>query len=144
MAPGLQYMVSFVRQNMKFNDILLTDAQLFTKYQELHGLMGFAIEESPLLCKALRLALLKAFSPSQEHSVQKEYKGNLTGDVVIALEDAKKSLRWGTYGIDGKQPLQYVRLIDCATDHLRKILSGQPISELYREVIESILKDRKA
>lgn len=142
MAPGLQYMVNFVRQNMKFNDILLTDSQLFTKYQELHGLSGFAFEQSPLLLKALRLAIVKAFSSSQEHSVQREYQGNLSGSMVVSLEDAKKSLRWGTYGIDGKQPLNYVRLIDCSTDHLQKILSGQPINEIYRDVITSILEDR--
>jgi hypothetical protein len=59
------------------------------------------------------------------------------------LNEIKHLLRWGTFGIDGKQPLQYVRLIDCSTEHLSNILKQRNISEIYQKVIGLILKDRK-
>lgn len=50
---------------------------------------------------------------------------------------------WGTFGGDGKQPLKWVRLIDCSTEHLLNILRTQfYISTLYVKVINLILEGR--
>lgn len=61
----------------------------------------------------------------------------------------KHKLLWGTRGKDGKQPLTYVRLIDCTSEHLQAILDypyppNKVLSPLYVEVIKDILAtDRK-
>jgi hypothetical protein len=55
-----------------------------------------------------------------------------------------KFLEWGTYGKSGKEPLKWVRLIDCSTEHLKAILNTQKqISGEYRETIQFILKERE-
>lgn len=60
------------------------------------------------------------------------------------FESAKKIARWGTYGKNGDQPLTYVRLIDCSTDHLKAILRTQEdrTDPEYVKIIKSILDDR--
>lgn len=61
-----------------------------------------------------------------------------------------KNALWGTYGPTGKDPLKYVRLIDCSTDHLKKIkiqcdlnqvISGIP--HPYIKFINKIIKKRR-
>lgn len=60
-----------------------------------------------------------------------------------SFEDIKKKLLWGTYGKDGDQPLKYVRLIDCETEHLQAIIKDvAKINPLHRGVILSILIER--
>lgn len=55
----------------------------------------------------------------------------------------KANLRWGTRGKDGDQPLKYVKLVDCTTEHLHAILDTQSqILPLVRSVIHAILEDR--
>ena len=73
----------------------------------------------------------------------KEYP---TFKIVADLEDAKKIARWGTRGKSGRDPVKWVKLIDCETDHLEAILATQPhiaSFEGLREIIEGILADRK-
>lgn len=67
------------------------------------------------------------------------------------LNEWKFKAGWTTFGKSGKKPGQAVRLIDCATDHLQAILKTQPHIDAikrrgvsYRDVIKSILDDRKA
>lgn len=62
---------------------------------------------------------------------------------VTNIEVAKRLAEWGTYGYDGKQPLTYVRLIDCSTDHLKAILRQVGGLSDYGVIINSILKDRQ-
>lgn len=63
---------------------------------------------------------------------------------TMPLEQAVKHAVWGTYGKCGTQPLRYVRLIDCSTEHLLAILRTQPhISSGVRFVINHILNSRK-
>jgi len=52
---------------------------------------------------------------------------------------------WGTCGPDGKDELNYVRLIDCSTDHLKNILkySSASITPDYHTIIYEILNSRK-
>lgn len=55
-----------------------------------------------------------------------------------------KGYMWGTYGKDGKQPLQYIPLVDLETEHLHNILITEawhlPVG--YVEEIGCILKER--
>ncbi len=59
-----------------------------------------------------------------------------------SLEMKKKKLIWGTRGKDGKQPLKWVKLIECETDHLKAILKQVTPHQPHTEVIQSILEDR--
>ena len=72
------------------------------------------------------------------------------------LPEFKRKALWGTYGKYGEHELQWVRLIDCSSDHLRAILSGKQtyskvkqalmvaiIGPYMSRIIESILEDRK-
>jgi hypothetical protein len=54
----------------------------------------------------------------------------------------KEKLVWGTFGKDGKQQLKWVKFIDCEDDHLKAILNIK-ISDLYKDVINTILEERK-
>lgn len=60
------------------------------------------------------------------------------------IDKIKPYLRWGTFGPSGEDPLIYVRLVDCSSDHLHKILQ-QPCAcgDLYKTVIRSILEERQ-
>lgn len=52
-------------------------------------------------------------------------------------------MMWGTYGKSGNEPLRWVRLVDCSTEHLEAILSTQgQITHAYRAAINSILYQR--
>lgn len=54
------------------------------------------------------------------------------------------NLLWGTYGIDGNQPLKYVKLKDCETSHLKNILTNcRNIPDYVRNVINIILEKRR-
>ena len=37
-------------------------------------------------------------------------------------EVQRKIIKWGTYGIDGKQPLQFKPIADMDTDHIKSVL----------------------
>ena len=57
-------------------------------------------------------------------------------------EDIENKLVWGTYGIKGDQPLTWVFLKDCETNHLINILKVPNLSPLIKVVIESLLSKR--
>ena len=83
-----------------------------------------------------------------------EKSGYGTKWIEYNLDDAepfnviKGKLLWGTRGKDGKQPLKYVRFIDCESEHLQSILDytgygkGKELSKIQKDVIKSILYDR--
>ena len=59
-------------------------------------------------------------------------------------EEARDNYHWGTYGKDGKQPLRYVRVLDCDTAHLQAILSTQGnLSPLLKKLITDELQRRE-
>lgn len=59
-------------------------------------------------------------------------------------DEMVSNLLWGTYGINGDQPLKYVRLIDCETTHLKAILTNcRYIPDYVRNVINIILEKRR-
>lgn len=58
------------------------------------------------------------------------------------FEEARAKVLWGTYGKSGREPLKYVRLIDCSDEHLRNIQRTQNLGSAYALVVSSILLDR--
>lgn len=55
----------------------------------------------------------------------------------------KETALWGTYGKSGSEPLRWVRLVDCETDHLLAIVRTQPqLPAGYLAIIHDILADR--
>ena len=62
---------------------------------------------------------------------------------VTDLQKAIEIAEWGTYGKGGNEPLKYVRLINCSTDHLRAIRDQcQKFNKAYVILINEILKQR--
>lgn len=59
------------------------------------------------------------------------------------LEECKQRMLWGTRGKSGKEPLKYVRLMDCETEHLKAIKSEPSVHEFLVIVISHILADRE-
>lgn len=58
--------------------------------------------------------------------------------------EAKYKLKWGTYGKKRDQAIEWVRFVDCSTNHLQAILRTQKqIPGVAKLIIESILRDRK-
>ena len=58
-------------------------------------------------------------------------------------ETIREAFKWGTRGIDGKQPLTYIALKDLATDHIEAILETQThITEEIRQVFIDELEYR--
>jgi len=51
-------------------------------------------------------------------------------------------LLWGTYGVNGDQPLTYVLLKDCSSDHLQNILEIEKLNPIHRKVCKLILEER--
>ncbi len=55
----------------------------------------------------------------------------------------KRRMLWGTYGLYGDQPLKWVPLFECTTEHLQAILRTQLcISRSTQLLIIEILNDR--
>ena len=48
--------------------------------------------------------------------------------LIVTLEDTHEVIReacdWGTYGINGDQPLSYITLCDMTTDHIGAVLKN--------------------
>jgi hypothetical protein len=60
------------------------------------------------------------------------------------FDTKKENLIWGTYGKDGTEPLKWVKLIDCTSDHLQAILDNvRGIGPLHTKVIKVILEERE-
>lgn len=63
--------------------------------------------------------------------------------VDTPFDEIKVKLIWGTYGVDGDEPLKWVKLVDCTSEHLKAILENcKGIGFLHRRVILTILGDR--
>ena len=64
------------------------------------------------------------------------------------IEKHKYTVKWGTYGKDGNEPLRWVRLIDCSSEHLVNIIINLHIhgychNRPYFDIIKTILKNRQ-
>lgn len=65
--------------------------------------------------------------------------------IAAYIQDLIPIARWGTRGKDGKDPVKFVKLIDCEDEHLEAILTTQfALSQGYKLIIETILQIRKA
>lgn len=84
------------------------------------------------------------FTPENAVKEEVEQLHTTSSDIIIDFSVLKNNLRWGTRGKDGTDPLTYVRLIDCSTEHLRAILTTQYPSTDYKMVIRSIIEDRES
>lgn len=75
------------------------------------------------------------------HPSQKQIKAKKKQALNNISDDARKAV-WGTYGIAGKDPLKWVYLTDCSTDHLNAIMSqitmniNHPYIPLIMEILE--------
>jgi hypothetical protein len=68
----------------------------------------------------------------------------LPDDIELDIEELKfQNAIWGTRGKSGKEPLKYVHLVDCETDHLEEILKLKQVKSVYTIFINRILKERK-
>jgi len=52
-------------------------------------------------------------------------------------------LKWGTYGINGDQPLSYISISDMDTDHIGNVLGMGHISSVHRNCMKNELKNRR-
>ena len=52
-------------------------------------------------------------------------------------------LKWGTYGINGDQPLSHISISDMDTDHIGNVLGMGHISSVHRKCMENELKIRR-
>lgn len=67
----------------------------------------------------------------------------LVDSTVNGLDAAKAVATWMSKGKDRTQPVTFMLLKDCTTDHLKNIILNKPnLSADYKRVIESLLTDR--
>ena len=58
-------------------------------------------------------------------------------------ERQRNILKWGTYGKDGNQPLQYKTIAEMETAHLGSVIALRGISPILRECMVNELKLRR-
>ena len=69
-------------------------------------------------------------------------------DMVVTTEDSFEVVRqacdWGTYGINGDQPLKYVTVAEMETDHIKAVLQNVKfINSSIKTTMEHELEYRK-
>lgn len=69
-------------------------------------------------------------------------------DMVVTTEDSFEEVRqacdWGTYGINGDQPLSYIKLCDMETAHIEAVLQNvSRINPAIKASMEHELEYRK-
>jgi len=52
-------------------------------------------------------------------------------------------LKWGTYGINGDQPLSFISISDMDIDHIVNVLGMGNISPAHKKCMENELKNRR-
>lgn len=74
---------------------------------------------------------------------------SLNGDEVLKtlyedepLEVAREYMEWGTYGVNGDEPLHFLVLKDMTTTHIQAILKTLPTSNSYFKFFKEELKNR--
>ena len=68
--------------------------------------------------------------------------------LIVTLEDTHEVIReacdWGTYGINGDQPLSYINLCDMSTAHVNAVLQNVPsINPAIKIAMEHEMEFRK-
>lgn len=68
-------------------------------------------------------------------------------ELSVSLEDGHEKVRevaaWGTRGLTGSNPLEYILIKDMEEAHIKKCLELDYISDTIRQVFEDELKWRK-
>jgi len=75
-------------------------------------------------------------------------RSSVNGDeewLTVTLADSHEQIReaceWGTYGINGDQPLSYIALCDMTTAHIEAVLKNVPsINPAIKTAMESELR----
>ena len=61
------------------------------------------------------------------------------------FDKVRKAVEWGTYGINGDQPLKWVKLCDMETAHINAVLKNVPsIDDSYARAFDLELKLRES
>ena len=68
--------------------------------------------------------------------------------LIVTLEDTHEVIReacdWGTYGINGDQPLSYITLSNMTTDHIEAVLKNvSSINPAIKIAMQNELEHRK-
>ena len=69
-------------------------------------------------------------------------------ELSVTLEDGHNKVRevikWGTYGINGNEPLRYITLMEMSDSHIQSCLDNVPtMNSSYRAAFNNELKFRK-
>ena len=74
----------------------------------------------------------------------KEYLRDIcnTTKTSCRLSEAKKLIRWGTFGRNHVHPLKWVKLTNCTDEHLTNILLQPHVHNIIRKIIINIQEDR--
>ena len=59
-----------------------------------------------------------------------------------SMPELREAFTWGTYGVDGDQPLTWVKLKDMEIDHILNVLKIQTLEAWRRELFERELRHR--
>ena len=62
--------------------------------------------------------------------------------VDSSMPKLREAFTWGTYGVDGDQPLTWVKLKDMEIDHILNVLKIQTLEVWRRELFEKELRHR--
>jgi len=54
------------------------------------------------------------------------------------FDKVREAITWGTYGINGDQPLSYIKLCDMETEHIKAVLK---LDRVYPEYIGAMKKE---
>jgi len=54
------------------------------------------------------------------------------------FDKVREAITWGTYGINGDQPLSYIKLCDMETEHIKAVLK---LSKVYPQYIGAMKKE---
>ena len=54
------------------------------------------------------------------------------------FDKVREAITWGTYGINGDQPLSYIKLCDMETEHIKAVLK---LDRVYPEYIVAMKKE---
>ena len=58
------------------------------------------------------------------------------------FDKIRNNFEWGTKGVDGKQPLQYIKLKDISTTHIESILATQLLAKEIKDIFKKELDIR--
>lgn len=124
------------RPQLTQNALFWPAAGIYLKSTHVHDYVGHEIELFPGAKQGLHLDGGCEYSRvvSSGNPVYEDF--SLWED--SPFEDVCQKMLWGTYGKNGDQPLRWVPLKECETEHLQAILKTQ--LHIYGGIIEKVIK----